>query len=222
MSKILIVEDDEMIRTELCRYLTENDFDVSAPFPVSGNVVEENPDLILLDICLGDEDGIALCRELRRTSDVPVIFVTGQDATESELEGFRAGADDYIRKPYQLPVLLARIQSLLNRRGGKGQSLTIDGVTLDLVFGQLICGDTVYELSKKEQQILYYLFTKYPVVVSRDEMIGYLWENKMFVDENILNVNLSRIRRRFKGTPLEHFIKTVPEKGWQIGGVSCT
>lgn len=222
MSKILIVEDDEMIRMELCRYLTENGFDVSAPFPVSVNVVEENPDLILLDICLGDEDGIALCRELRRTSDVPVIFVTGQDATESELEGFRAGADDYIRKPYQLPVLLARIQSLLNRRGGKDQSLTIDGVTLDLVFGQLICGDTVYELSKKEQQILYYLFAKYPGVVSRDEMIGYLWENKMFVDENILNVNLSRIRRRFKGTSLEHFIKTVPEKGWQIGGVSCT
>ena len=222
MSKILIVEDDEMIRTELCRYLTENGFDVSAPFPVSGNVGKENPDLILLDICLGDEDGIALCRELRRTSDVPVIFVTGQDATESELEGFRAGADDYIRKPYQLPVLLARIQSLLNRRGGKDQSLTIDGVALDLIFGQLICGDTVYELSKKEQQILYYLFTKYPGVVSRDEMIGYLWENKMFVDENILNVNLSRIRRRFKGTPLEYFIKTVPEKGWQIGGVSCT
>ncbi len=222
MSKILIVEDDRMIRTEALPLSDGEWLRRISPVSVQRECGEREFRSHLLDICLGDEDGIALCRQTRRTSDVPVIFVTGQDATESELEGFRAGADDYIRKPYQLPVLLARIQSLLNRRGGKDQSLTIDGVTLDLVFGQLICGDTVYELSKKEQQILYYLFTKYPGVVSRDEMIGYLWENKMFVDENILNVNLSRIRRRFKGTPLEYFIKTVPDKGWQIGGVSCT
>lgn len=221
--KILIIEDEPLVRRELKAFLEENEFEADAPEPAglsAKDMLSETPDLILLDIGLGDANGISLCQAIRKKADIPVIFVTGQDTAESEILGFRAGGDDYIRKPYHLPVLLVRIQSLLERSREHREKLTAEGVTLDLVFGQLFFGGESYELSKKEQQILFYLFRKYPGTVGREELMEYLWDNKLFVDENILNVNLSRIRRRLKGTPLENFIRTVPEQGYQIGGVS--
>lgn len=220
--KILIIEDEPLVRRELKAFLEENGFQAEAPEPgglSAQEILDGAPDLILLDIGLGDADGISLCQAIRKKADIPVIFVTGQDTVQSEILGFQAGGDDYIRKPYHLPVLLVRIQSLLERSREHREQLTAEGVTLDLVFGQLVYGGESYELSKKEQQILFYLFRKYPGVVGREELIEYLWENKLFVDENILNVNLSRIRRRLKGTPLENFIRTVPEQGYQIGGI---
>ena len=220
--KILIIEDEPLVRRELKAFLEENGFQAEAPEPgglSAQEILDGAPDLILLDIGLGDADGISLCQAIRKKADIPVIFVTGQDTVQSEILGFQAGGDDYIRKPYHLPVLLVRIQSLLERSREHREQLTAEGVTLDLVFGQLVYGGGSYELSKKEQQILFFLFRKYPGVVGREELIEYLWENKLFVDENILNVNLSRIRRRLKGTPLENFIRTVPEQGYQIGGI---
>lgn len=220
--KILIIEDEPLVRRELKVFLEKNNLETDAPDPedlsVEG-ILRESPDLILLDIGLGTADGISLCQAIRKKADIPVIFVTGQDTVESEIMGFQAGGDDYIRKPYHLPVLLMRIQNLLERSRERREKITAGGVTLDLVFGQLVYRGDSYDLSKKEQQILFYLFRKYPGIVGREELIEYLWDNKLFVDENILNVNLSRIRRRLKGTPLENFIRTVPDRGYQIGGI---
>lgn len=220
--KILIIEDEPLVRRELKVFLEENNLETKAPDPEglsAEEILSESPDLILLDIGLGAADGISLCQTIRKKADIPVIFVTGQDTAESEIMGFQAGGDDYIRKPYHLPVLLVRIQNLLERSRGRREKITAEGVTLDLVFGQLVYRGDSYDLSKKEQQILFYLFRKYPGIVGREELIEYLWDNKLFVDENILNVNLSRIRRRLKGTPLENFIRTVPDRGYQIGGI---
>ena len=219
MKKILIIEDEDMVRRELKYFLMQQGYQVDAPAVIPDSaeeILEFGPDLILLDIGLGSSSGLKLCQKIRKTADIPVIFVTSQDTAQSEILGFQAGGDDYIRKPYHLSILLLRIQSLLERAEEK--SLTVAGVTLDLVFGQLLYDGSSYELSKKEQQILYYLFQNYPRIIGRDEMIEYLWENKLFVDENILNVNLSRIRKRLKGTPLQDFLRTIPEKGYQIGG----
>lgn len=219
MKKILIIEDEDMVRRELKHFLMQQGFEVDAPTVIPDSaeeILESGPDLILLDIGLGSSCGLKLCQKIRKIADIPVIFVTSQDTAQSEILGFQAGGDDYIRKPYHLSILLLRIQSLLERAEEK--SLTVAEVTLDLVFGQLIHDGNSYELSKKEQQILYYLFQNYPRIIGRDEMIEYLWENKLFVDENILNVNLSRIRKRLKGTPLQDFLRTIPEKGYQIGG----
>lgn len=216
MKKILIIEDEEMVREELQAFLENNGFEAAAPayIPTEAQICEEKPDLILLDIGLGKEDGILLCQKVRKQLDVPIIFVTSQEAVQSEIKGFQAGGDDYIRKPYHLTVLLLRIQKLLE----KGQDkLVVDGVTLDLVFGQLTDGQEVFELSKKEQQILYYLFRNHPKIVGKDELIEYLWENKLFVDENILNVNLSRIRKRLDGTSLADFVRTISRKGYVVG-----
>lgn len=226
MKKILIIEDEDMVRRELKHFLLQHGYEVAAPEVIpesAATLLELGPDLILLDIGLGTSNGLQLCQKIRKTADIPVIFVTSQDTVQSEIQGFQAGGDDYIRKPYHLPLLLLRIQSLLERAEEKSQNLTVDGVTLNLVFNQLLYEGSSYELSKKEQQILYYLFQNYPRIIGRDEMIEYLWENKLFVDENILNVNLSRIRKRLKGTPLQNFLRTIPEKGYQIGGEEpCT
>lgn len=215
MKKIMILEDEEMVRLELKEFLEKQGFFVYAPDRIPGEkIFQEKPDLILLDIGLGEENGIKVCQNIRKTQDIPIIFVTGQNTAESEIQGFLAGGDDYIRKPYHPSVLLLRIQSILGRNKEK---LTVEGVELDLVFGKLEYKGEVFDLSKKEQQILFCLFKNYPRIVGRDELIEYLWENKLFVDENILNVNLSRIRKRLEGTALSGFLRTVPRKGWQIG-----
>lgn len=216
MKRILIIEDEDTVREELKIFLGNNGFEVTAPRYIltETQICAEKPDLILLDIGLGKENGILLCQRVRKQLDVPIIFVTSQETVQSEIQGFQAGGDDYIRKPYHLPILLLRIQKLLERGQEK---LVVDGVTLDLVFGQLTDGQEVFELSKKEQQILYYLFKSHPRVVGRDELIEYLWENKFFVDENILNVNLSRIRKRLEGTSLADFVRTVPRRGYVVG-----
>ena len=139
-----------------------------------------HPDLLLLDIGLGEADGIVLCRKLRQKTGIPIIFVTSQEMVQKEIEGLKAGGNDYIRKPFHFPVLLLRIQKHLERTG---ETLTVEQVTLDLVFGQLSYKGEVYDLSKKEQQILFYLFKNYPRLMEREELISCLWENKLFVDK---------------------------------------
>lgn len=135
-----------------------------------------------------------------------------------EKNGFQVIAPDYLPTEEEIismhPDLLLRIQKHLERTG---ETLTVEQVTLDLVFGQLSYKGEVYDLSKKEQQILFYLFKNYPRLMEREELISCLWENKLFVDENILNVNLSRIRKRLEGTPMENFIRTIPKKGYGVG-----
>lgn len=221
MPEIAIVEDDPIVRSELNTFLCQNGFKVIAPqrFDDLFSCFRQHmPDLILLDVQLGETDGFELCRRLRQHCRAPIIFVTSRSSEADELMGLRLGGDDYITKPYSLPVLLMRICKCLEHSGGADQGrLAVDGVTLDIVFGQLSFDGGVLELSKKEQQILYYLFMNQGRTVSRDELIEYLWENRLFVDENILNVNLSRIRKRLEGTAIAGFIQTVPKKGYRVG-----
>lgn len=216
MKTLMILEDEELVRQELKLFLEKNGFQVIAPdyLPTEEEIISIHLDLLLLDIGLGEADGIVLCRKLRQKTGIPIIFVTSQEMVQKEIEGLKAGGNDYIRKPFHFPVLLLRIQKHLERIG---ETLTVEQVTLDLVFGQLSYKGEVYDLSKKEQQILFYLFKNYPRLMEREELISCLWENKLFVDENILNVNLSRIRKRLEGTPLENFIRTIPKKGYGVG-----
>lgn len=219
--RIFLLEDEALIRSQIKEFLEKQGYEVIAPEkPDCFETWEkgQQPDLILLDIGLGSQDGIQICRRLRQNIQAPIIFITGENTPEREIQGFQAGGDDYIRKPFDFYVLLIRIQNLLKKARGEQEKLCVEDVVLDLVFGQLVYEEQCFELSKKELQILYYLFRNYPRIISRDEMIEYLWENKLFVDENILNVNLSRIRKRLEGTALENFVKTIPRTGYQIGG----
>lgn len=217
MQRIVIIEDDAVIRQELAKHFAGQGYEAAAPEPPFCGEPAKGADLILLDINLGEQDGFELCRKIRGRSKVPVIFVTSRESEEDELRAILLGGDDFIRKPYSLPVLTARVMRLLKRSEGNAEEITAGEVRLNLVFGRLEYGEQILELSKKEQQILYYLMLNQGRIVSGDDLIEYLWNNKLYVDENILNVNLSRLRKRLAEIGMKDFIRTIPKEGYAAG-----
>lgn len=203
MEKILVVEDDESVRRELMALLMANGYEP----------VDRPPcDLALLDINLSGESGFELCRRLRQHSDVPVIFLTARDSAEDELLGFGVGADDYIRKPYHSSVLLARMARLLKRK--EHTVMTARDLTLDLA--KLVVGreGRTQELTKNETRILACLMTK--GLCTKEELVEDLWKNSLYIDENTLAVNVSRLREKLKGLGAEGYIKTVRGVGYRL------
>lgn len=203
MDRILVVEDDKTIKDELMMLLAANGYT-----PVNGPPCE----LALLDINLPDESGYEICRKLRETSNIPVIFLTARTASEDELLGFGVGADDYIRKPYNSSVLLARIARLLKRK--TVQNLSVRGLTLDLSSMFVSFKEGKEELTKNETRILYLLMSK--ELCTRQEIIEDLWNNSLYVDDNTLNVNIKRLREKLKNLGADDFIKTVRGVGYRL------
>ena len=203
MEKILIVEDDSSIREELITLLSMNGY-----VPVN----EPPCDLALLDINLPGENGFEICQSLRRHSDIPVIFLTARDAAEDELLGFGVGADDYIRKPYNSSVLLARIARLLKRKSSP--VLTAGGLTLNLSDMTVHYDGGVQELTKNETRILACLMKK--ELCTREEIIEDLWNNSLYIDENTLYVNVNRLRDKLKKMGAGQLIRTVRGVGYRL------
>lgn len=203
MKRIRIIEDDDAIRTELTTLLLTNGY-----LPV-----EEDPcDLILMDVNLPGENGFILCRKLRQSSNVPVIFLTARDAPEDELLAFGVGGDDYIRKPYNSAVLLARIARILKTTAN--DTLTVRGLTLDLPGMRVVFGGTAVELTKNEVRILRCLMQK--DICTREELIEDLWTNGMYIDGNTLYVNIGRLREKLGQIGATDFIRTVRGVGYRL------
>ena len=203
MKKILIVEDDEVIRTELITLLRSNGY----------QPVETQPcDLILMDINLPGESGFTRCRKLRQRSDTPVIFLTARDTPEDELLAFGVGGDDYIRKPYNSAILLARIGRILKSTGN--DTLTVRGLTLDLPGMKAVFAGNTVELTKNETRILWCLMRK--ELCTRDELIEDLWTNGMYIDGNTLYVNIGRLREKLEKIGAIDFIRTVRGVGYRL------
>jgi DNA-binding response OmpR family regulator len=221
MPTVLVIEDNENIRFEVSDFFRRNGFEAYGPEDLT-NIVKltAKADAILLDINLNGEDGLELCKRIREISNVPILFVTARDREEDELLALTLGGDDYIRKPYSLPVLLAKVKRMLER-SNRNQSniLTLGEISLNLINNQLSLENKEMELPKNEMKILTYLFLNKDNVVKKDELIEYLWENKAYVDENILNVNLSRLRKRLTDVGIGDLIETVPKQGYRIKGV---
>lgn len=203
MDKIFVAEDDEIIKEELIKLLQVNGY----------QAVSEPPcDLALLDVNLPGESGFEICRKLRKTSDIPIIFLTARDSAEDEILGFGMGADDYIRKPYNSTVLLARIGRLLKRKSNA--VLTERGLTLNLSDMTVTYENSVQELTKNETRILACLMQK--KLCARDEIIEELWHNSLYIDENTLYVNINRLRDKLKKLGAEDFIRTVRGVGYRL------
>lgn len=218
INSILIVEDNENICIEISKFFQKNGFNVYIGKALEDikNVIDKIH-VVLLDINLCEEDGFAICKSIRKVSNVPIIFVTGRNSEEDELRAMALGGDDYIRKPYSLPILLSKVKRILYRsKKDNIEELSIKDVTINLVMGQLKAGDKVLEISKNEMKILYYFFLNKGRIIEKDELIEYLWNNKFYVDENILNVNLSRLRKRLSDIGYSDFIETIPKKGYKI------
>ena len=203
MKRIRIIEDDAAIRTELTTLLLTNGY-----LPV-----EEDPcDLILMDVNLPGENGFILCRKLRQSSNVPVIFLTARDTPEDELLAFGVGGDDFIRKPYNSAVLLARIARILKTTSN--DTLTVRGLTLDLPGMRAVFGDAAVELTKNEVRILRCLMQK--DICTREELIEDLWTNGMYIDGNTLYVNIGRLREKLGQIGATDFIRTVRGVGYRL------
>jgi len=179
-------------------------------------VRKAEPKLILLDINLEEISGFDVCREIRKWSDTPIFFVTARERDVDELCAMECGGDDYIRKPYSLAILLAKVKRMLQRADSMAEEIVVGEVHLHIVQAQICYREQVLELSKNELKILYFLFRSRGEAVAKDALIEYLWENKFFVDENILNVNLSRLRKRLGDIGLKTLIQTVPKYGYRI------
>ena len=203
MKRIRIIEDDAAIRTELTTLLLANGY-----LPV-----EEDPcDLILMDVNLPGENGFILCRKLRQSSNVPVIFLTARDTPEDELLAFGVGGDDFIRKPYNSAVLLARIARILKTTSN--ETWTVRGLTLDLPGMRAVFGGAAVELTKNEVRILRCLMQK--DICTREELIEDLWTNGMYIDGNTLYVNIGRIREKLGQIGATDFIRTVRGVGYRL------
>lgn len=212
MQKIIIVEDTEKIRNELKEFLSKYGYDVKVPEDfknIINYIFEENPDLILLYINLPVFDGYYICREIRSKSDVPIIIVTSRDSEMDELMSMNLGADDFITKPYNTQILLARISSILRRvNNSTSQLLTHNGLNLNLSSGSISYNNNISELTKNEMKILNYLILNKEKIVSRDELMEYLWSSEAYVDDNTLSVNVTRLRKKLEEIGLKNVIET--------------
>ena len=222
MQKILIIEDDEKLRCELETFLNKNGF-VATSLKKFDNAVEDilkiQADLLLLDINLPYTDGEFICKEIRKTSNVPIIMVTSRDSEMDELLSLNYGADQYVTKPYNIQILLAKIVGLLKRNQNAGNNPDkIDcGEFVLNTAGRIIeKEDNKVELTKNEYKILEYLVIHRQQVISRDEIMDYLWESEEFVDDNTLNVNIKRLRTKLEELGLTDQIETRRGQGYLL------
>ena len=226
--KIVIIEDEEIIRRELKILLENALYEVAAPEDfqdVAGEILRLAPDLVLLDVNLPGGSGFDVCTQLREQSQVPVILLTSRTDSMDELTGMLKGGDDYIMKPYQPPILLARIAAVLKRTKGAfpkgnffGETLLYyhKGVELDLSRCSLRVGKERAELTKNEMKILHRLFLQPGQYVSRMDLIEYLWENQIFIDDNTLSVHMTRIREKLRALGVTDFVETKRGVGYRI------
>ncbi|MBA4509141.1 response regulator transcription factor [Clostridium sporogenes] len=214
MKKILIIEDDEVIREELQNFLIKYGYEVKAPIDLN-NIIKyvenEHANLILLDINLPLYDGYYICREIRKTSDVPIIIVTSRDSDVDELMSINLGADDFITKPYNTEILLARITNILKRTYGNLKTnniLNYRDFNLNLSNATVMYKDKSLELTKNEVKILSYLINNKGNIVKRDLLMEYLWKSDYFVDDSTLTVNINRLRKKLQEIGIENPIET--------------
>ena len=220
MEKILIIEDDKTIREELSILLTNNNYIVSSIeefLDIENSIKDINPDLILLDINLPNTDGFEVIKKIKKVTLKPVIFVTSRNTLEDELRSLNSGGYDFITKPYNKELLLLKIRKCLDEVNPKNhKELIVNGVILDLHLSLIKYQDKEIELTRNEFLLMYYLFLNYPNILSKDMLIEYLWNDKFYLDENILIVNINRLRNKLRDIGLDDFIKTVRGVGYKL------
>lgn len=219
MSKILIVEDDEKLRDELKIFLNKNGYETHL-LTTFDNTIQDilkiNPDLILLDINLPNTDGEYICKEIRKQSNMGVIIVTSRDNELDELVSINYGADHYITKPFNIQILLAKINSLLRRTNMQGETDKIDAKNfiLNTSNNTIEKNGKIIELTKNEYKILKYLVQNREKIVSREDIMECLWESESFIDDNTLTVNITRLRTKLEELGLKELLETKRGQGY--------
>ncbi len=215
---ITIVEDDIHLRNELSELLRSNGYETQ-PIDVSFDLLEvlkrESMNLILLDVNLPYENGFEICRQLRKEKKVPIIFVTSRNCMEDELESIRSGGIDFITKPYNKLILLEKIKRVLVQNPVYYQEIVKGEYVLNLPLSILKYRQQEVELTRNEFRILYYFFT-HDGVISKEALLEDLWNDKYYLDESILLVNINRLRKKASSIGILNLIVTVRGKGYRL------
>lgn len=217
MQKILIIEDDELISNELKNLLDSNNYngiilnDFKNPL---NEILDIKPDLILLDINIPYMNGEILLKNLRETSNIPVIMVTSRNSDIDEALSITYGADDYITKPYNPNILLLRIGAVLKRLNNNSDTLIFKDLTINISKGIIKKGNEEIILTKNEMIIFSYLVNHQNRIVTRDELMTSLWNNEEFINDNALTVNISRLRTKLKSIGYDNAIDTRKGMGY--------
>ena len=215
--KILIIEDDFELSNELKILLDNNGYHGIILQDLQNaleNIIKINPDLILLDIKLPYLNGQQLLKQIRKNSNVPVIMVTSKDSEIDEILAMSYGADDYMTKPYNPTILLLHIEAIFKRLNKIDNNLVYHGVNINLSKSTLKKDDIELLLSKNEMSIFYFLFMNQGKIVSRDEIMNYLWGTDKFIDDNTLTVNMTRLKKKLVQIGLINVIETRRDQGY--------
>ena len=225
MYKILIIEDDAVISEQVSRYLARWGYETACAEDFENilpQFVSFAPQLVLLDIGLPFYNGYYWCGEIRKVSQVPIIFISSASDNMNVVMAINMGGDDFVTKPFDLEVLAAKIQAVLRRAyafTGQTSVMEYKGILLNITDMSLEFQGKKTELSKNEFKILQVLFEKAGGTVSRENIMKKLWDDECFVDDNTLTVNINRLRKKLEGEGIRELIVTKKGVGYQLGGM---
>ena len=222
MFRILIVEDDHMISEKMKKHLEKWGYEVACVTDFA-NVLQHfeqfAPQLVLMDIGLPFYNGYYWCGEIRKNSQVPIIFISSASDNMNIVMAVNMGGDDFIAKPFDLEVLAAKVQAILRRTysfQNQPSVLEYKNIILNLSDMSLSCGESRLELTRNEFRILQILFENAGAVVTREGIMKRLWDDECFVDDNTLTVNMNRLRKRLEETGINMVISTKKGVGYQL------
>lgn len=220
--RICVVEDDEKLCDELVYFLKANGFEARAAIREEYNaaaLINGGFSMLLLDISLPEADGLFLCREIRKQSNVPILIITSNNTELAELRAMDCGADDFVTKPLNPQILLLRMEAILKRvynNRDMNNRIQLNGFVLDVSKGVVQNKGKEVELTKNELRILTVLAKKQGEIVSRDEIMESLWESHLFVDDNTLTVNMTRLKGKLEKIGIKGVIVTKRGMGYQL------
>lgn len=222
MKKILIVEDEAKLRDELKVFLDKNGYDAYILESFKNtiqDILNFNADLVLLDINLPNFDGEYILKEIRKVSEVPIIIITSRDNEMDELISMNYGADHYVTKPFNIQILLAKIASVLRRTNKASSNLdkiNCNEFILNVSQSLIEKNEEHINLTKNELKIIHYLVQNRGKIISRDEIMQYLWESEEFIDDNTLTVNMTRLKNKLDKIGCKDLIETKRGQGYML------
>ncbi|MDB1708460.1 MULTISPECIES: two-component system response regulator SapR [Enterococcus] len=223
MAKIMVVEDESVIRQLIIEELEKWQFETFGTtdfHQVLTDFEEQEPQLILLDINLPVFDGYYWCQKIREASKVPIIFISSRNTNMDMIMAMNMGADDFVTKPFEIDVLIAKINALLRRSynyvESSSETLVHNGLTLNIDNSSMYINGESIDLSKNEYRLLYILMKNHGKILSREKLLRALWDDERFVDDNTLTVNINRLRRKIEQAGMNGYIETKVGQGYIV------